>query len=121
MEDGGEDMKDMTPEKLKDVNVFKKSVTDIVNHSGKAIDIIVFALINLQSTPLAMKLTFYEYRLRRFLANNLSAAELNSLLGDVVKQMDLQNFFMFMVSVQAVNLLGTRSENKATSGKPSGE
>jgi len=82
-------------------NFLEAGIKAIAEHKDKMVAIIGLAIENRNREP--------SRKLIKFLNDNLDASEALKLLTVVIKQMDIQDFLAFMVSIQGMNLLETDS------------
>lgn len=91
-------------------SLFTQTIESIVKNTNKVAQIVALAVKNTEEPP--------DRKLVKFLRANLSAQEIFKILTAVIKQMDVQDFFYFIASLQGVNIL---QKMKKTSIKTSGE
>lgn len=114
---------DTLSEGASDQDFINAGIEGIIANKDRMIDVVAIAILNNDKEP--------TNSFKRFLNKNLTPSEALQLLKVVIKQMDIQSFLAFMVSVGGINLLASPTggqsseESSNTSGSqeniPSGE
>ena len=91
---------------LTDAKFIQMGIESIVENKDRMIDIIAYAIHNKETEP--------PKSLVRYLNRNLNSKEALSILSVVIKQMDIQDFLAFMMSVGGMNLLASPTTGESS-------
>ena len=91
---------------LTDAKFIQMGIESIIENKDRMIKIIAYAIHNKQSEP--------PKSLFRYLNRNLNSKEALSILSVVIKQMDIQDFLAFMMSVGGMNLLASPTTGESS-------